>query len=464
MLSSLLDLVNRYLLGPGLCIAVFVCGIFLTVRLRAFFLTKPKRVAAALLSSGNGGGTSPIRAMMVALAGTLGVGNIAGVASAIYIGGAGAIFWMWVSLIAALPIKYAEIVLAIRHRRTDSTGIPHGGAYYYIADRGGRGAKTAAAVFAVLCLAASLAMGCAVQSNAIAVSARDALGIHPAISGILVGGTALLVISGGFTRISDLCMKLIPAMSGIYIAMALYVILTNLPLAGEVFCDIVANAFSPDAVGGGIIGHLTCNSLRIGVTRGIVSNEAGCGTAPIAHAGACVRSPAAQGIWGMVEVFVDTAIICSLTAFAVLIAGKHGIGVSPDGMASAIASFGHFIPFAGQLLFAAVLIFAFCTIICWFFYGTESLSYLTTSRTVRIVYTIIYALTAAAGAVLSDGIVWSLSDFAIAAMTALNVTAVMQGIGEIRHETDNYFYKNGFKFVNKSMSKLNKTVDNRRIL
>ena len=251
MLKNFLDFINSYFFGPGLCAAVFLTGLFLIIYLKPFFITNPRKILSALRSGSSKDGVSPLRAMTVALEGTLGVGNIAGVASAIYIGGAGSIFWMLVSAIAALPIKYAEIVLAVRHRKKDKKGNYHGGAYFYIAERGTKISKITAAFFAVLCLASSLAMGCAVQSSAIAVSAHEAFGISPIVCGILVGILTLTVASGGLSRIALLTEKLIPLMSGIYIIMSLFIILTNLPLLSDIVNDIITSAFDKEAIGGG---------------------------------------------------------------------------------------------------------------------------------------------------------------------------------------------------------------------
>ncbi len=442
MFASLIEFVNTYIFGPGLCAAVFISGIILICILRPFFITKPRKMTSALKSGGSSEGLSPSKAMLVALAGTLGVGNIAGVASAIAIGGAGAVLWMLVSAVAALPLKYAEIVLAVRHRRRDKSGRAHGGAYFYIADRGGKTATAFAGIFAVLCLAASLTMGCATQANAIAVSVDSAFGVPPLICGLILGILTLTVASGGLERIAFITTRLIPLMSGIYILMSLYVILTNLPLVWEVTTDIVESAFDIRSFGGGIMGFVTSRALRIGVTRGIVSNEAGCGTAPIAHAGAEVTVPAAQGVWGMFEVFVDTIVICTLTALAVLIAGKQGTAIVSDGMVTAISAFGAFIPFAEQVLSTAVIIFAFCTIVCWFYYGSESLVYLCGRRRgvwVKL-YLVIYSVCAVLGAVSTADMVWGLSDLAISIMTAVNVTAVLLSVKEVKRETERYFY------------------------
>lgn len=457
MLNYALNLANTYLFGPGLCIAVFFCGVYLLFRLGPFFITHPRKTVAAL-QGGTGSGISPIRAMIVALAGTLGVGNIAGVASAIAIGGAGAVFWMLVSAVVAMPIKYAEIVLAVRHGKRDNHGKPHGGAYFYIAAHGTRTAKFWAAFFAMLCLFASLAMGCAVQSNAISVSMRDTLGIPPVVCAVVVCILTLTVASGGLSRIALLTEKLIPLMSGVYILMSLYVILANTSLLGEICQDIFSCAFAPDAVGGGAFGFLTSRALRIGVTRGIVSNEAGCGTAPIAHASAEVKSPAAQGVWGMCEVTIDTIIICTLTALVVLIGEKRGVVISTNGMTTATAAFGRFIPFSELILCASVAVFAFCTIVCWFYYGTESLAYLTRSNRAKSAYLAVYSLCAAIGAISSNETVWSFSDLAISVMCALNLVAVMLGFREIKQATDDHFGKRERKNSSKNIHFLHNSV------
>ncbi|MCI8389012.1 MAG: sodium:alanine symporter family protein [Clostridiales bacterium] len=448
MINNLLTLANTYLLGPGLTVAVLICGLLLIVRLKPFVLLHPKRTFTALTEK-PADGMSPAKAMCVALAGTLGVGNIAGVSSAIAVGGAGAIFWMWVSAFAAMPIKYAEIVLAVKHRRKSADSDSdanryHGGAHFYISDLAELGlnkrcAKYAAMLFATLCLATSLTMGCAVQSNAIAVSISELTGMNPLIFGVILAIIAYIIIAGGLKRISDLTVKLIPLMSAVYIIMSLYIVFTNINLVGSIFGNIVSSALNPAALGGGIIGFITNRALAIGVTRGIVSNEAGCGTAPIAHASANVKSPAIQGLWGIIEVFVDTIVICSMTAFVVLIGEARGILISADGMAAALNAFECFIPFAKLMITVAILVFAFCTIICWFYYGTESLGYLTKNTHIRKLYTIIYAVCIVLGALASDGLVWSLADFTVSAMTAVNIVAVMLYVPEIKYETELYF-------------------------
>ncbi len=440
MLGYVVDFINTYIFGPGLCVAVFVSGIFLIVFLRPFFLTKPGKIMSALRSTSDSG-IPPFRAMCVALAGTLGVGNIAGVASAIAIGGSGAVLWMLISALAALPIKYAETVLAMRHRHTDRDGSFHGGAFYYIEDIPSKISKPLAVIFAALCVLASFAMGCAAQSGAIAASAESSFGISPIICGSVAAALTFFIASGGLGRIAFLTDKLIPAMSAIYILMTLYIIISNASLLPDVISDIVKSSFNAPAACGGFVGFITSKTVRLGVTRGIISNEAGCGTAPIAHSSASGTCPAAQGVFGMLEVFIDTVVICTLTALSVLIAERHGISLNTDGMITAGDTFGMFIPFSRQILCISVAVFAFCTVICWFYYGTESLRYLTKKPFAHRIYLLLYSMSALYGAVASSSLVWSLSDLAISAMCALNTAVVLIYAPEIKKETFDYFYR-----------------------
>lgn len=449
----LLDFINKYIFGPGLCISVFGCGIFLLFYLRFFFIAHPRKVFSALRKA-NVNGMSPAKAMCVALAGTLGVGNIAGVASAITVGGPGAVFWMLVSSVAALPLKYSEVVLAMLHRRKDRDGKPHGGAFFYISDRGTRLSSVFAAFFAVLCLITALTMGSAIQSNAISVCAREAFGTSPVAVGAVLAVTVLLVASGGLSRISFFTSRLIPLMSGIYIAMSLFIILTNLTMLPDIFADILDSAFDRSSAVGGVLGFITSKALRVGVTRGTVSNEAGCGTAPIAHAGADSSSPAAQGIWGMAEVFIDTVIICTLTALTVLIAERHGVTLTNDGMADAVSSYARFIPFARLILAAAVFVFAFCTVICWFHYGSESLSFLTGKQSSCPIFLVLYSLCTFLGALAPSEGIWSLCDASISLMTAVNITALMLSAGVVKAETEKWLRSRKYQKSNINITKI----------
>ena len=448
-MRNLLDIINSRITGPGLAFAVLFCGLFLFIYLKPFILLHPIVSFRALFSkdkSNEQTGMTPLVAMLVALAGTLGVGNIAGVASAIYIGGAGAIFWMWLSALAAMPIKYAEIVLAVRHRRHQTDGVSfRGGAHFYISDLGRTGvakriSAIAAALFSIFCVAASLTIGSAVQSNAVAVSLGKLTNMSPLLCGILLAIPTFAAISGGMKRISALCVRLVPAMSLVYIAMSLYVIIVNHHLLGEVFSLIFSSAFDFDAARGGIFGFILSRALSVGVTRGIVSNEAGCGTAPMAHANANVDYPARQGLWGIVEVAIDTLLICTMTALVVLCAQLRGVIPTGDGMRDALDSFGQFIPHADLPICAAIIVFVFCTLLCWFYYGSESISYLTKNRCPKHIYPVVFTLCCVFGA-LYGSVVWSLADLSVSLMTIVNLAAIMTSLPEIKQETVRFFKK-----------------------
>ncbi len=443
-MKFLITFANKYIFGPGLCAAVFGAGLIFLIYLRGFFIIKPRRIADAI-KSGGGEGISPLRAMIVALAGTLGVGNIVGVASAVYMGGAGAVFWMLLGTLAAIPIKYAETALSVSHRRCDEEGKPHGGAWFYMADKGSKLMRAVAVVFALLCLGASVTMGCMTQANAISVSAFDSFGIPPLAIGLCLALLVLATVSGGLDRISFVTYKLIPAAGGLYILMTLFIILTNAYMLGDIINEIMTDAFSGEAIGGGVMGFLTSKGVRVGVTRSIVSNEAGCGTAPIAHASADRATPAAQGVWGMAEVFIDTAVMCTLTALSVLIGERHGIAIVADGMISVNSVFGRFIPFAGPIISASICIFAFCTMVCWFFYGMEALAYLTGSRRVQTLYLVLYSICALVGSVSDSSLVWGLSDLTVSMMTALNIAVLITYAKDVKKETDGYFFGRGQK-------------------
>ena len=428
------DVILNILTGSGLAMAVFGCGVVLSVRLRA--AADPKKLIKAL--RGGSGDMPPAKAMCVALAGTLGVGNIAGVASAISIGGAGAVFWMWVSAIFAMVIKYAETLLALKHRRRSDGW--HGGAFFYMQDRGTKPSKLAARIFALLCLSASLTIGSSIQSNAAATCLNKELGVDTRLCGVLFGIGALAVISGGFGKIADFIVTAVPAASIGYTLISFYIIFTNISYLPGVIGEIISGAVGAEAFAGGITGFLTSKALSLGVTRGIVSNEAGCGTAPIAHSSSDVKEPAAQGVFGMLEVFIDTILLCSLTAFVVLIAKARGLVLPTDGMEAAIAAFGEFLPFSGIFLSASVTLFAFATVICWFYYGSESLRFLNCPKGL---YRFVFAAATAVGAFSSGGVLWRFSDLTIDAMTLLNLFYVMRYLPEIKRETDSYFGKDG---------------------
>ncbi len=423
---------------------LFICGGVLLIRLKGFPLTSPVRVIKGLMGKNM---LSSFKAMTVALAGTLGVGNIVGVATAIHMGGAGAVFWMIISALVAMVIKYAEIYLAISYRQGK-----HGGAAYYIRD--GLGKPGLAGFFSVLCIIASFTVGNIIQVNAAALSFESEFNIPPVWIGIIIAFVAFLVIYKGIGRISSFTLRMIPILSVAYIIVSLILICANYTLIPDIIKNIITSAFTADSAAGGVLGFLIMKSLRYGVIRGIGSNEAGCGTAPTAHATADTDSPVKQGYWGIFEVFVDTVLLCTLTALVILIYPQHI--PQYDGMVLAIKAYESFFgDMAGYILTAAIFFFALSTVICWSYYAMESIYYFTEKEIykkggesprpyyagklsdsnhtesrkflfIKRIYIVVYCFACILGAVLSLEFVWELSDITIALMTMINCICIIK--------------------------------------
>ena len=411
---NILTYLNNYLLSPIMFSVLFICGIILLIRLKGFPLTSPRKVVKGLMGSDT---LSSFKAMTVALAGTLGVGNIVGVATAIHLGGAGAVFWIIISALAAMVIKYAEIYLAILYRRGK-----HGGAAYYIRD--GLGKPRTAGFFSVLCIIASFTVGNMVQVNAASEAFESEFGISPLWIGIVIAVIAFLVIYKGIRSISAFTLRMIPVLSVGYVLFSLILVCANYRMLPQIMKEIFICAFEPEAAVGGVLGFLLSKALRYGVVRGIGSNEAGCGTAPTAHATAKTDSPEKQGCWGVFEVFVDTVLLCTLTALVILIYPQHI--QNNDGMVLAIKAYESFFGnIAGYILTLAVFFFALSTVICWSYYAAESIHYFTKKEIYIKLYYIIYCFVCIPGSVMSLTLVWELSDMTIALMTIINCICVI---------------------------------------
>lgn len=420
-------------------------GLFFSFYLKWFFLRRPIKTFGAMLKRERTGGISPFRAVSLALAGTLGVGNIAGVASSIAIGGYGSVFWMWVSALVAMVLKYAEIVLAIRHRRIDAeSGEYHGGASYYISDffasRGRAFAgKILGAVFAVLCIVNSLTMGCMIQSNAVSSSFAGVLSVSEWIVGAIIALLCIVVIVGNARWISGFCEKTVPLMTIGYILLSVAVIAARWESVPSAFGVIFEDAFSAQSVAGGVLGFLVSRGLKAGTMRGLMSNEAGCGTAPTAHAAANTSSAAKQGMWGIFEVFVDTILLCTLTAIVIILAGGEVLKFADDPMMMTVMSYSSILgEWSGYFMCISVLMFAFATIVCWAHYGKESLMYITKKRAAGAVYVIVFALCVFIGAVAAPKYSWLFADLSIGIMTVINLPILFSMRKEIKEETDSF--------------------------
>ena len=439
----MLDFLNDRIISPLAAIMLLCVGVFFSFKLGFFYVRRPIRYVKLMLEPEKSGGISPFRAVSLALAGTLGVGNIAGVASSIAIGGYGSIFWMWVSALVAMVLKYAEIVLAMLHRKTDpESGEYYGGAPYYIRDlfvSRGRAVsgKAIAAVFAFLCIVNSITMGCVIQSNAAATSISGVFGVSDWVVG---GGIALLccfVIVGNAKWVSGFCEKTVPLMTVGYILLSVAVISARWSGVGGAFLLIFEDAFSLDSAAGGVFGFLLSTKLRTGTMRGLMSNEAGCGTAPTAHAASSTQNPAKQGMWGIFEVFVDTVVLCTLTALVIILAGEGIFVYSENPMMMAIKAYSSVLGGWSEVFMCiSVLFFAFATMVCWAHYGKESLRFLTRKGWVATLYVVGFCLFVFLGAVSAPALAWLFADLSLGVMTIINLPVLCAMCGEVKRVSE----------------------------
>ncbi len=392
---------------PGLLLLVLLSGAFFTAASGFFPLRKIRFIAKSTFGSlkNKSGGFA---AMATALGATAGTGNIVGVASAVAVGGAGAVFWMWAGALLGMMLKFAEAALAVRH----------GGAMKYIEHA--FGGRRASLFWCGCCVLASFGTGNMVQTNAAAGICRNAFGVSPLAVGALIGVLAAAVLFRGARAVTKTASVLVPLMAALYIigcTALLFICRQRLPAA---VASIFSEAFTPSAAGGGAAGLLTSKALQIGIARGTFTNEAGMGSASLAHAESS-GTPAEQGCWGIVEVFLDTVVCCTLTALAILSAGLGAVDES-----AAEAAFSKYFGGAGSAFLAlSMFFFALAAVIGWAFYGEKALGYITKSKNVLIFYRTLFCVCAAAGAVLSLPAVWNLSDIFNGLMIFPNVAALL---------------------------------------
>ncbi len=426
-----MEQINSVLSGIVMPAVLLFAGIVFAARLRFFFILHPVQYVRTLKEASQGEGISPARALTQALAGTLGVGNMAGVATAITAGGAGSIFWMIVSAAVGMSVKYTEVALGVIHRRKKDGGY-YGGAMYYIKDIFSAyvpgPAPVFGGVFAVLCVFNTLITGNIVQMEA----ALEAL---PTVPPLIIGGTvaaaAFAVACGRASKVSGATMFLIPILSAGYLAVSLTVIIMNMGSVPGVFSEMLSSAFSLRRAAGGAGGYLMSEAVRYGVTRGIFSNEAGMGSSPSAHASAHTKSPHHQGCFGIFEVFADTVVMCTVTALVILLSdgaerGLDGIGLTLYAYTSLAGKA------AGGFIAVSVVLFAFATVICSMQYGKTALGYFTEKPLVRRIYYVLSAAATVAGTVIDPGVMWQTADMSVSLMTALNVVCLFFGFGEIK--------------------------------
>ncbi|HRW12210.1 MAG TPA: sodium:alanine symporter family protein [Syntrophomonas sp.] len=434
--SALISTVNGFVWGPWMLVLLVGTGIFLTLRLGFLQITQlPYALKLAFSPSQQDkiskGDISHFQALMTALAATIGTGNIVGVATAVVLGGPGAVFWMWITALFGMATKYGEAVLAIKFRVTDEKGEMAGGPMYYIEK--GLGWKWLAVLFAIFGSVAAFGIGNLVQANAVAGNMHDTFGISPVITGLILAVFTALVILGGVKSIGRWTGIIVPFMAVFYVLGGLYIIFANFHMVGPAFAIIFESAFSAEAGFGALVG----TTIRFGVARGVFSNEAGLGSAPIAAAAAKTDHPGRQGLVSMTGTFLDTIVVCTITGLSLVMANLY-IGVEKAGAAALTSqSFQHFIPFGNFIVTIALLFFAYSTVLGWSYYGEKCFYYLVGQKGI-VPYRVFFCVLVFIGAILKLGLVWDIADTFNGAMAIPNLIALLALSGVIAAETKEF--------------------------
>lgn len=423
--------VNGFIWGPIMLVLLVGTGIYLSIRtgfpqFTRFRFTMKNTLGKVFTKGEAGDGEiTPFQAVSTALASTVGTGNIAGVTGAIILGGPGAVFWMWVSAVFGMVTKFSEVFLSIKYRERNEKGDWVGGPMYYIRNGLGKNWKWLGVVFAILGSLAAFGIGNIAQINSIATSVNSVVtSFYPEaisnqymislVTGIVVALFCGLVLLGGLKRIGSVTERLVPFMAVVYIVCALTVILANAKQIPHVFAMIFGGAFNPQAVVGGAVGISIRTAITRGVGRGVFSNEAGLGSAPIAHAASSEKHPVRQGLYGIFEVFMDTIVICTLTSLVVLCSGVAEGNFGNKDMAGAVTAIKGFSTVFGDRLGSSILaigllLFATSTILGWALYGTRCIEFIFGTKSI-IPYQVIFCLVVVAGAIADLSLVWDISD------------------------------------------------------
>ena len=461
-ISSILDQIDSLVWGIPLIVLILAVGIFLTVRLKGLQFTKlglAIKHIAANERSGEHGEVSSFGALCTALSATIGTGNIVGVATAIVTGGPGAMFWMWFAALLGTATKYSECLLAVKYRSVESDGHIVGGPFYYIEKGMGKNWKWLAKIFAFFGVGVGLfGIGTFTQVNGISSAVNNffdpsntwAVNLFGrtyswtvVITGVILTICVGLVIIGGLKRISRVAEVIVPFMAVLYVAAALLVIICNITKVPAAIVEIVQSAFGMRAAAGGALGAIIM-AMQKGIARGIFSNEAGLGSAPIAAAAAQVEDPAGQGLVSMMGTVIDTLVICTLTGLTIVITGAWNVGL--EGIAVTTKAFQDGMPLSGEIvsfiLMVSLVFFAFTTILGWDYYSERCLEYLTGGN-MKVVkgYRWIYILAIFIGPYMTVSAVWTIADIFNGLMALPNLVALVALNGVIVAETKKYFEK-----------------------
>lgn len=451
IITNINNVVNNIVWGwPALILLAFV-GVLMTLLTKFFQVSHFKHwwqmtVGAIFKDKDVVGHTkdksiSQFQSLCTALAATVGTGNIVGVAGAILVGGPGAVFWMWIIAFFGMMTNFSENVLGIYYRRKNKAGEWSGGAMYYLRD--GLGSKKGckeigkilAVLFSIFCFLASFGIGNMTQVNSISGNMYSVFGVPTWVTGIVILIIGGLVIVGGLKRIASVTEKIVPFMVVVYIVGSIVILITNISQIGTVFTAIFKGAFAAKAAGGAVVGYGIKLAIEQGMKRGVFSNEAGLGSSVMVHSNSNVSEPVRQGMWGIFEVFADTIIVCTLTAFSVLSSGLvdletgitaaeyNGIALTKANIVSTVFSM-HFGKIGAAFVAIAVMLFAFSTVLGWSHYGTKACEFLFGEK-FTIVYRVIFVIAIFGGAVMGDNLAWDLADTFNGMMMIPNLIGVL---------------------------------------
>lgn len=418
--------INGWAWGPPMLLLIAITGLFLTLGLRAYPILNIKKGFSLLWSGRKAKGEGDIsgfNALMTSLSATIGTGNIAGVATAIAMGGPGALFWMWMIALVGMATKYAEAVLAVHYREKDDLGNFVGGPMYYIKNGLGENWKWMAAAFAFFGMIAGFGIGNGVQANSVADVMHNSFNVPEIASGIIMAILAALVLLGGIKRIATVAGKLVPFMAITYIIAGLILLIINFDQIPAAFDTILTHAFTPISAVGGFAGATVWAALRFGIARGVFSNEAGLGSAPIAHAAAQTNNPVQQGTIAMLGTFIDTLIICTITGLVIVSSGAWQSGESGATLTSLAFSEG--LPSIGEYIVTfGLIVFAFTTLLGWSFYGEKCAEYLFGVKSI-IIFRVIWVIAIPVGATFQLDLAWLVADTLNALMALPNLIALL---------------------------------------
>ena len=428
-IENFIGTVNGLVWGPPMLVMILGVGLFLSLGLKlmpilklgaGFRLMWKGRSASGAEGDGE---IPPFQALMTALSATVGTGNIAGVATAVFLGGPGALFWMWLTALVGMATKYSEAVLAVRFREVDERGAHVGGPMYYI--RNGLGKKWAwlGVVFAIFAAIAGFGIGNTVQANSVADVLQTNFNMPTWLTGLILMVLVGMVLIGGIRRIGHVASALVPLMAISYVLVGLVALTINADQIPAAFGLVFTHAFSPVAAEGGFAGAAVWAAIRFGVARGIFSNEAGLGSAPIAHAAAQTKNPVTQGMVAMLGTFIDTIIVCSITGLVIItsgawISGETGASLTSLAFESGLPGFGNYV------VAIALAVFAFTTILGWSFYGERCVEFLFGVKAI-VPYRVLWILAIPVGATINLGFIWLVADTLNAMMALPNLIALL---------------------------------------